>query len=193
MVMTALSETASSDLGLILETHFKRFGDFGEETILVSYHGEPDTNTSDQLLKLSEKVLMESGAKRSQMKKVLTVLIEILQNVSLHTARFKGTESKAFYLLSHSNEYYNIYSGNLIFSDEVSGLKKRLDNLISLTPAEVKKMYIETLCNEDFSMKGGAGLGFLTIVKKVDEKIKYHFSAHDGRLEYFTLQAKIAK
>lgn len=191
--MTTISETASGDLNLILETHFKRFGDFGEETILVSYHGEPDTNTSDQLLKLSEKVLMESGAKRSQMKKVLTVLIEILQNVSLHTARFKGNESQAFYMLSHSKDFYNIYSGNLIFKDEVPGLKKRLDNLLSLTPAEVKKMYIETLCNEDFSMKGGAGLGFLTIVKKVDEKIRYSFTPHDGRLEYFTLQAKIAK
>lgn len=191
--MTTISETASSDLNLILETHFKRFSDAGEETVLISYQGESDTATSDQLLKLSEKVLSEAGAKRSQMKKVLTVLIEILQNSSLHAARYPNGESKSFYMLCQSSDYYVIYSGNLIFSDEIDGLTQKLNYLSSLSENEIKKVYIETLCNEDFSVKGGAGLGFLTIVKKVDDKIRFSFTPYEGKFHYFTLQTKIAK
>jgi len=191
--MSTISETTSGDLNLILESQFKRYGDAGEETVLISYQGESDTATSDQLLKLSEKALSEAGAKRSQMKKVLTVLIEILQNASLHTARFPSGESKSFYLLCQSADNYVIYSGNLIFSDEIEGMTKKLNYLSSLSENELKKVYIETLCNEDFSVKGGAGLGFLTIVKKVDDKIRFAFTPYEGKFHYFTLQTKIAK
>jgi hypothetical protein len=188
-----IHDTAENDLDFMLERHFKRLSGFGEETILVSYHGNIDTVVSDNILKLAEKAIADSGARRNQLKKVLTVLIEIVQNISLHSADSASGGVDAFLMLSHDADSFNIYSGNPVFDDEAVALGSRLRALTALSEEEVKKLYIETLCNEDFSIKGGAGLGFLTVVKKSDEPLRFSFSDDKPGAKYFTLLARIAK
>jgi len=52
----------------------------------------------------------------------------------------------------------------------------------------LRKLYIETLCNDEFSDKGGAGLGLLTVAKKAEDKIIYNFHSVDSSFNYFVME-----
>jgi hypothetical protein len=52
----------------------------------------------------------------------------------------------------------------------------------------IRKLFIETLCNEDFSYKGGAGLGLLTIAKRALEEIQYSISSLNETFGYFQME-----
>ncbi|MCC6600128.1 MAG: hypothetical protein IT223_05590 [Crocinitomicaceae bacterium] len=99
----------------------------------------------------------------------------------------------AYCIISLSEEYYKLYTGNLVLAVDASCLESRLKNLIGMDINEIRKTFIETLCNDDFDMKGGAGLGLLTIAKRAKEKIQYRLSSLDEHLSYYQLEVKIPK
>jgi hypothetical protein len=62
-----------------------------------------------------------------------------------------------------------------------------MNDLSRMDKADLRRTYIETLCDDDFSTKGGAGLGLLTIAKRADQGLSYTIHAHDALMSYFQL------
>ncbi|MFT6185052.1 MAG: hypothetical protein ACJAYM_002582, partial [Flavobacteriales bacterium] len=56
-----------------------------------------------------------------------------------------------------------------------------------------RKLYIETLCNDSFNYKGGAGLGFLTIAKKSSKPMTYELISTESDLAFFSTIYAVAK
>lgn len=167
------------------------FGPDQPSILLFSHYGEFTPARIDAILKVAEDAVLEAGAKRRIMKRVCSVIIENLQNISLHGARNDDGKRHSFAILSHSAESFSVMTGNLILSSESKDLDKKLKHLNKLDNKELRKEYVETLCNEDFSAKGGAGLGLLTIAKRSSQPIKHEIWKLDSRLSYFTIQVII--
>lgn len=165
----------------------------GEEnaTLILSHFGEFTHSKIDQLIKFIETSVLLAGSKRKVMKRICSVLIECLQNVTHHASRDADGSQQSFVTLHKTDEAYHISTGNLLSPEDATLVSHRLTELNKLDQNEVRKLYIETLCNENFSFKGGAGLGFLTIAKKTKSPVGFEVIEINESWSYLTLAIRI--
>ena len=161
--------------------------------VLLSFSGNIEQSKIDAVLSLTESVILDNGIKRKVMKRVCTILIESLQNISIHGTRDDSQQSNSFLVLSSDKNHLHITTGNLILNEDANLVAFKLDELSKLSDAELRKLYIETLCNQNYSYKGGAGLGFLTIAKKSDGPIQYKVMTVNDKFSFFTTEVKVAR
>ena len=163
-----------------------------EQTVLFSHFGNLNQPKINSLIHIAEQLTLDNGIKRKIMKRVCSVLIENLQNISIHGAMDVKGNHHAMVILTFDGDYIRIHSGNLIHNDEISAVDFKLSEINKLSAEELRKLYIETLCNENFSDKGGAGLGLLTIAKKVDLPIEFNFTQIDEQQSYMNTVLKLS-
>ncbi len=192
--MAAISEKALNQLSELFHTYLSWTPEKAAgERVLVAYTGEITQQRIDNLIKITENAIIDSGSKRKVMKRVCSVLIECLQNISIHGTRDDDGKTNSFYILLSDNDTYTVITGNLILMEEANLLSYKLDELKKLTTAELRKLYIETLCNENFSYKGGAGLGFLTVAKKAEQPMEYSILPIDDTFAFFTTEVVLSR
>ena len=105
----------------------------------------------------------------------------------------RDLKRSAIFMIGKSDGQYNIITGNYISNDNVSGLKKRLDEVNSLSKEELKDYYKQILNNGEMSLKGGGGLGMIDIARKTGQKLGYTFQNVDTNLSFFSLNIKISQ
>jgi hypothetical protein len=159
-----------------------------KETLIFSHFGDFSQTKVDSTIKVIESAIMEAGDKRQTMRKICSVLIEILQNTSLHAAKDGNNHMHGYLIIARSNNKYRILTGNLILSGDIKVLENRMKEITMMDKNAIRKLFIETLCNEDFSYKGGAGLGLLTIAKRALEEIQYSISSLNETFGYFQME-----
>jgi len=163
----------------------------GDATLLFSHFGDFDNSKIESTIKLIESTVLEAGDKRSTMKRVCGMLIELLQNISIHGARDRSAHMNAHLVVAKIDNCYVLYSGNLVLSEMIEPLRKRMNSLIELDQTALRKLYIEILCNEEFSAQGGAGLGLVTIVKRAENQVKFEVNKIDEHFGYFQLAVEV--
>jgi hypothetical protein len=94
-------------------------------------------------------------------------------------------------MIGKTYEGYSIITGNYILNENVSGLKKRIDEINALTKEEFKEYYKQVLDNGEMSLKGGGGLGIIDIARKSGEKLEYEFLSLPNNVSFFILKIKI--
>lgn len=136
-------------------------------------------------------------------KKVFGVLMECLQNLGNHvdnTNTPNETKNKdeydpasVLFMIDSIEGSYRILTANFIPNRKVEGLKLWIEEINALNPEELRKKYNEVLQNNEFSSKGGGGLGYLDIALKVGEKMEYRFQKVNEEFSFFTFQTTIKK
>jgi hypothetical protein len=161
------------------------------QTLLFSHFGDFDPSKNDSILKIVESGILDAGDKRVVMKRVCSMLIELLQNISIHGARDRSGRMHSYLLVVKTTDSYKLYSANLVLAEDMESLHERMQGLAQMDETTLRKLYIEVLCNEEFSHKGGAGLGLITIAKRANQGIKYSFHSIDEHFGYFTLEVEV--
>jgi hypothetical protein len=161
------------------------------QTLLFSHFGDFDPSKNDSILKLVESGILELGDKRVVMKRVCSMLIELLQNISIHGARDRSGHMHSYLIVVKTAKSYKLYSANLVLAEDLESLKKRMEEITMMDETTLRKLYIEILCNEEFSHKGGAGLGLITIAKRASKDIRYNLQSIDEHFGYFTLEVEV--
>jgi hypothetical protein len=124
-------------------------------------------------------------------RKISFLTVELLQNIVHHSDKNKKGETFAYYELIKDGENYVIKTGNLITKENTEGLEKRMNCVLSSTDEEVKEKILNRLQNEDFSEKGGAGIGLLSIKKRVSEGMSYNIEVFEGDYNFIHFEIKI--
>jgi hypothetical protein len=162
------------------------------ERVLFSYFGDISQHRIDNLLTLTEAAILDSGSKRRVMKRVCSILIECFQNASIHGVKGSSGKGSSFFVLLASAKAFRLIIGNLVNTGDTGLLTYRIDELNKLSTPELRKLYIETLCNQNYSYKGGAGLGLLTVAKKTSSPMVYRMIELDDPLSYFVLELTVS-
>ncbi len=162
-------------------------------TVIFSHFGDFNASKNDCVLKLIESSLIESSVKRQTVKRFCSTLIEVLQNISIHSAKDQNGRMYAYVILTQNNSGFGIYSGNLVLNSEMAGFSNKLRQIADMDKDALRKLYIETLCSEEMSSKGGAGLGLLTIAKRSSHKLKYQLMELDNFFGYIQMNSSIAE
>ena len=147
--------------------------------VLVTHCGAVRSQSIDDILAVVEEKINKEIEIESVKKKVFHVFVECIQNLFHHVestdvARKQfGDDLFCAIFLCRDGSFYRISTGNLIDSKNVSTVEEKIDKINSLTEAEVKLLYRDTLYNKGFSEKGGGGLGMIDIVRKTGNQILY--------------------
>ena len=161
-----------------------RSTDRDDQSVLLAHFGEFNQVKNEHLLRITESAIMEQGDKRQFMKRVYTVLVEILQNMVIHATRDRDNRMYGYIILTRTDSHYMIDGGNLTVKSEQDKLARRLEHLNALDSDQLRKAYVDTLCDQTFTDKGGAGLGLLTVAKRASAPIQFRIDPLDGPFAY---------
>ncbi len=165
--------------------------------IMLSFKGDVTSELLTSILQIMETKLDNMQEEPKIKKKVYNVLVECLQNLYHHMDEQKNISGdgarSAIFMIGKVGSEYNIITGNYILPENVDKLRTRLDKVNSMDKEQLKVFYQEILNNEEFSEKGGGGLGMIDIARKSGGKLHYHFQPIDDKNAFFSLNIKIAQ
>ena len=168
-----------------------------ESNILLSFKGEITSDLLTSILQIMESKLDNFEEKSRTKKKVYNVLVECLQNLYHHVDEVTAVDDRtkrartAIFMIGKDDENYNIMTGNYILSENIDPLTTKMDKVNSMSVDELKILYKEILNNDQYSAKGGGGLGLVDIARRTGQKLGYSFKEIDDEYSFFSLDIKV--
>jgi hypothetical protein len=80
-----------------------------------------------------------------------------------------------------------------VANDKVEGLSQWLNEINCYTREELKVIYNKILTNKSYSKQGGAGLGFVDILLKTNNKLEFTFEKVDENYSFFSINVTVNK
>ena len=162
--------------------------------ISLVYLGEFTHQITKMFTSMSEHEMERKSEERSTKKKVYHSMVEILQNMNKHSDEIaeESNIGKGLFLIGHKDHKYFIITSNKVQKSKIPILTEAIDEVNAATAEELKVMYKTQLRNGKISVKGGAGLGLIDIVRKTQQKIQYQFIPLDDNNIFFILKVEIS-
>lgn len=173
------------------------FSELNKGNVILAYKGSITSSLITNSLDTVEKKLDAQNESSKIRKKVYNVLVECLQNIYHHLDDVPGETKElgskfAVFIIIKIEESFNILTGNFVQDNKVQMLADRMDQINSLSTDELKSLYKLILNNEEFSIKGGGGLGMIDIARKTGSKLDYHFYKYKDGYSFFSLNIVIS-
>jgi hypothetical protein len=129
-------------------------------------------------------------------KKLLTLMIEVLENILKYSDHFEDfTAKRPEYLpeleLNSTNNGFLLLTRNPVREHSIDVITKRIDKVNDSDEEALKEYYRETITNGIFNEKGGAGLGFIEMAKITVNPLEYKFIPADEGYSIFELKLNI--
>ncbi|MFK5950300.1 MAG: SiaB family protein kinase, partial [Methylococcales bacterium] len=184
----------NSDIKYDLSFAFSLFKDMQAGNLNYIYRGFFTQNITDNILTLTENSMTESGEINKIKKRVYSILVEGLQNITRHQDETDtdSSEKSGIFVIQKKDSKYFITTGNVIDDSKIDNLRELLEKINSLESSELKTYYKEVLEMGGFSNKGGAGLGLIEMARKSNNKLIYDFIKLYNGISYFYLHSGIS-
>ena len=192
-----IDNPTQKDSSKFLEFVYKIHESMVSNRILLVYEGEVNQDITKAFTSLTEKNLEEdSAASVSVKKRVYHVMVECLQNIGKHSDNIESGEPEApgsgIFMVSKSNEGYIVITGNPIANNKIEQISEMLNKVNNMDAEQIKAYYKEKILASRISDRGGAGLGFIDIVKKTGNKIDFHFERINDVTSFFIVKTLIS-
>ena len=165
--------------------------------ITLVYEGEITHQITKAFTSLTESNMAKDDESNTVQKKVFHVMVECLQNISKHADTFGSDDylfaGRGIFMVSKGTEDYHVTTGNVIENRKIEELTEMLEEINSLDKEGLKQLYKKQMREGRLSDKGGAGLGFIDIVRKTGNKLEYHFLPIDETNSFFLLSSSVTR
>ncbi|MBN2756617.1 MAG: SiaB family protein kinase [Bacteroidales bacterium] len=172
------------------------YGEINKGDVIVNHKGVITNDLITEILSIVENKLIERKENTRIRKKIYNVMVEALQNLFHHTDKLPnetndnfGEKFVTFVLKKEKEDKFSYISGNYILKSRVKFLKDRIDQIKYLTHEELQLLYKLILNNNEFSDKGGGGLGLVDIAKRTGNNFEYFF--HENKKDHCFFCLKI--
>lgn len=162
------------------------------DNISFSYRG----SFSNNVLTMATQLFKDNmGEEHDRIRNKLSFLmIESFQNISRYADKDKDIdldETSEFFMTRNVGDTFYIISANLIDNDKIEMVKEKLERVNTLDKKELNMLYREVLTNKQINEKGGAGLGFIEMVRKTKGKLPFDFIKIDDEKSMFFMQIEL--
>jgi len=193
--MTRIETNTENTLNRELQTRLGNVSESNQQYggVIISYSGTLDTTSGDSILQLAEKSILYTGGSMSEMKKVCKILIECFQNVSKHGWIDELGETFLSLTIEHNPFGYQIHCRNIVDLEMASSLKIKLNEVNGLNLSQLRKRYVDTLCQGESHNSEQVGLGLLSMAQKSAGPLEYELIKQDNKdllLFYLTVTVK---
>lgn len=162
------------------------------EKVLILQKGDFSQDAVLPLIQLFENNLNLRDEHIGLAKRVLYILIEMLQNMTRHAETISSIREGIFLITEPSVKAFEISTGNYISSSDAEQLKKQLDEIAEMDKISLSKKYKQKLMeDDDTSGHKGAGLGLIELCRHSSEKINYDIRPLENGLSFFSLHVKV--
>jgi len=163
-----------------------------KDNISFSYRG----SFSNNVLTMATQLFKENlGEEHDRLRNKLSFLmIESFQNISRYADKENNInldETSEFFMTRNVGDTFYIISANLIDNDKIPTVKEKLERVNTLDKKELNLLYREVLTNKQINEKGGAGLGFIEMVRKTKGKLPFEFVKIDDKQSMFFMQIEL--
>ncbi len=175
---------------------FKLFKGMLKDNLNYIYRGLFTQNITDNILSLTESNLEKVGESSKIKKRVFTIMVEGLQNITRHQEiddEDTLSNEAGLFLMQNKNDRYYITTGNPIYKKNIENLTEQINKINSLEPEELKQYYKQVLNDNIISDKGGAGLGLIEMARKSGNNLVYDFVDLSENYSYFYLNTEISQ
>jgi hypothetical protein len=168
-----------------------------KNNINLAYEGEITHQITKAFTSLTESNIVKEDDFNTVQKKVFHVMVECLQNISKHAENrnniITSKDGRGIFMISKDDAEYNVTTGNIINNDKIAKLREMLENINSLDKEGLKDLYKQQIREGRLSDRGGAGLGFIDIVRKTGQKLVYSFLTINEKRSFFVLTSTISR
>lgn len=164
------------------------------ENAILIYSGEFNQEVVKSMLNYAEGKLDSTGVDDLVRKRIFNVMVEMLQNITKHQFVEDNTKILPCFILAEEEDHFNLITGNPIKNDTIEMVESRINQVNVLNQSELKDLYKQARLNSRISDVGGAGLGFIDIARKTENKLEFAFNEIESQsYKYFTLKAQVNK
>ncbi|MBR6279435.1 MAG: SiaB family protein kinase [Bacteroidales bacterium] len=170
--------------------------------LIAAHEGEITSEVITEFLSKVEDSLLQNGEAVKIVRKLYNILVEALQNLYHHLEIPPKDYSESLHLdencryafctlVKEGKGSFKITTGNFVKGKTIQFLKDRIEQLNYLSTYELKELYKRVLNNDEFSEKGGGGLGFIEMARMSGNKLGYDFIKYDSQYSFFVLEIHI--
>lgn len=167
------------------------------EDLVYVYRGAFSQVITDSIIALTENNLDSVGESSKLKKRVFSIMVECLQNITRHQYvdgnKNQSAEQSGLFVICNKDRAYQMTSGNVVTKEAIPHLKQLLDKVNSLDKDALKEYYKQVLEDGSISKKGGAGLGLIEMARKSGNKLFYTFEDIDDKISYFYMNTSISQ
>lgn len=177
-------------------TELSLFEGLQREDLVYVYRGLFTQPITDSIIALTENNLDSVGQSTKLKKRVFSIMVECLQNITRHQfidgREDLRSDQSGMFVICNKDCSYQMTSGNVVNADAIPHLTHLLEKVNSLNKEELKEYYKQVLEDGSISSKGGAGLGLIEMARKSGNKLFYTFDSIDEEISYFYMNTSIS-
>ncbi len=173
---------------------YSTFKTFREDKFSFVYQGFFTNNIVITAIELIENNLIKHSGFRKLRHKLSFLMIESFQNITRYGDEPENKNHeyrKELFLVRNVKDHFYIASANIIENSKIDYVNAKLKEVNQLEHSQLNKLYQNVLTNNHFTDAGGAGLGFIEMVRKTKQKLEFDFVKIDENYSYFYLLIKI--
>ncbi len=149
----------------------------------------------ESLLSLVSIMKNQMGGNANSRKKIVSLMVEMLQNIIHHGDKFDDTQkgNHGIFYISANNEKYYLTTINYIHNSKVDVLKGKLDHINSLDEKGLEQFYNSRLFDFKICSPTEAGLGLIEMRQKSKNILDYQFSPISDEYSLFKITTSLKK
>jgi hypothetical protein len=157
------------------------------------YRGSFTPNINESILSLFESSLDDHESVRQVKRKVYSIMVEGLQNATMHQANIadKKSENKGIFILRKEIFSYFIITGNIVSNEEKNDLVEKIRQVNFLGLDKIETQHKKILFESAKSDSGGEALGLIEMARISGNKFLYSFKKIDPEFSYFYLLTEL--
>lgn len=167
--------------------------------IFLSISGPLSQELMVEMGEILKRKLKADGVAATVIHQVFSILVELSQNIIHYSAERMSREGDkdgvtagcGILSVGYEEGHYILMAGNMMQSQKIEGMKKRLVKISDMKKDQLNHLYREQrkgLPDEDSK---GAGLGLIEVARKVSQPLEYDFQEIDQKFSFFTLKTVI--
>ncbi|TRX48124.1 hypothetical protein FNH22_29635 [Fulvivirga sp. M361] len=165
-----------------------------QERHIFGYVGLLSSENIDSLINEVETTLDGHVDSRVAKKRIFSILLESLQNLSAYIEQDGIDEFRdALVCVNRDDESYYVYVGNFIMKRHYPSIESRIKIINALTNEQLRQLYRSILDYGSVTKTGGAGLGFIDVAKRSDEVVLHQYEDINEDIAFFTLKIVVAE
>lgn len=164
-----------------------------DNNVFFIWSGHISADVEKEVLTFTETKLNEEDVEMTLRRRVFSILVEILQNVSRYSP---GKEPEMKFgmpvaMIRLENDVYIITTGNLIKNTDVEDLKSKLNIINANDQAGLKELFRNSLSTQTIRSTSTGNMGLIDMARKSGSKLVYQFEQLNELYSYYTLTVKI--
>lgn len=165
----------------------------GKKGIHIIWSGHISSDIGDEVLTLTEATLSEEDVETKMRRRVFSIMIELLENISKYNPSREHREKYGIpvAMVRMEDGKFLLSTGNLIHNNDVRVLKDKLDDINNYDRSELKGLFLKSLSKQTIESDSTGNMGLITIARKAGSKLNYRFEPVNELFSYYMVAVKV--